>query len=285
LPDQFALFADALALPEGLRYTADFIPEAVERDLIDHVAALPLQPFQFGRYEGKRRIASFGWRYDYSQRRLLPAEPVPGWLAPLIEQVEAFGGPGTRIDQILCTEYEAGVGDEEAMQVEVEAILDRRAIDLGNHPACARQRTGVEARTLAEQHQFVWRAAGVASATAADVDSELLLKRPETALQSADHAGGDARGVPVHSHHGAERLEPEGVRQPLEEFVAAVVMDDCLRDDGPEAGHALGEPRGDASTMQREIGASGPPRHQLVLSSALKGERLSLSFRVRSVIE
>jgi alkylated DNA repair dioxygenase AlkB len=110
LPDQFALFADALALPEGLRYTADFIPEAVERDLIDHVAALPLQPFQFGRYEGKRRIASFGWRYDYSQRRLLPAEPVPGWLAPLIEQVEAFGGPGTRIDQILCTEYEAGVG-------------------------------------------------------------------------------------------------------------------------------------------------------------------------------
>ena len=74
------------------------------------MAALPLQPFQFGQYEGKRRIASFGWRYDYSQRRLLPAEPVPGWLAPLIEQVEAFGSPGTRIDQILCTEYEAGVG-------------------------------------------------------------------------------------------------------------------------------------------------------------------------------
>jgi alkylated DNA repair dioxygenase AlkB len=110
LPDQFALFADAPALPDGLRYAAGFIPEAVERDLIDHVAALPLQPFQFGQYEGKRRIASFGWRYDYSQRRLLPAEPVPGWLAPLIEQVEAFGGPGTRIDQVLCTEYEADVG-------------------------------------------------------------------------------------------------------------------------------------------------------------------------------
>jgi alkylated DNA repair dioxygenase AlkB len=110
LPDQIPLFADAPALPDGLRYAADFILEAVERDLIDHVAALPLQPFQFGQYEGKRRIASFGWRYDYFQRRLLPAEPVPGWLAPLIRQVEAFGGPGTRIDQILCTEYEAGVG-------------------------------------------------------------------------------------------------------------------------------------------------------------------------------
>jgi alkylated DNA repair dioxygenase AlkB len=110
LPDQFALFADAPALPDGLRYAADFIPAAIERHLIDHVAALPLQPFQFGQYEGKRRIASFGWRYDYSQRRLLPAEPVPGWLAPLIEHAEAFGGHGTRIDQVLCTEYEAGVG-------------------------------------------------------------------------------------------------------------------------------------------------------------------------------
>lgn len=110
MPDQFALFADAPALPEGLRYAADFIPEAIERNLIDHVAALPLQPFQFGQYEGKRRVASFGWRYDYSERCLKSAEPIPDWLAPLIDQAEAFGGPQTRIDQVLCTEYEAGVG-------------------------------------------------------------------------------------------------------------------------------------------------------------------------------
>ncbi|MEI9804628.1 MAG: alpha-ketoglutarate-dependent dioxygenase AlkB [Pseudolabrys sp.] len=55
-------------------------------------------------------MASFGWRYDYSLRRLLPAEAIPDWLAPLIEQVEAFGSPGTRIGQVLCTEYETGVG-------------------------------------------------------------------------------------------------------------------------------------------------------------------------------
>jgi alkylated DNA repair dioxygenase AlkB len=110
LPDQFALFADAPATPDGLRYVADFIPEAVERDLIARVAALPLQPFQFGQYECKRRVASFGWRYDYSERRLISADPISDWLAPLIEKVEAFGGPQTRIGQILCTEYEAGTG-------------------------------------------------------------------------------------------------------------------------------------------------------------------------------
>jgi alkylated DNA repair dioxygenase AlkB len=110
LPDQFALFADAPALPEGLLYAADFIQQAVERELIDQVATLPLQPFQFGKYEGKRRVASFGWRYDYLERRLLEAEPIPDWLTPLIGQVEAFGGPKTKIGQILCTEYEAGTG-------------------------------------------------------------------------------------------------------------------------------------------------------------------------------
>ena len=109
MPDQIVLFPDASVL-DGLRYAADFISPAIERELIAHVAALPLQPFEFGQYEGKRRVASFGWRYDYAQRRLLAAEPIPDWLAPLIEQVEVFGGAGTRTGQVLCTEYEAGVG-------------------------------------------------------------------------------------------------------------------------------------------------------------------------------
>jgi alkylated DNA repair dioxygenase AlkB len=110
LLDQFTLFADTPALPEGTRYAMDFISSTVEHELIAKVAALPLRPFQFGQYEGKRRVFSFGWRYDYSQRRLLRTESIPSWLGPLIETVEAFGGKKTRIDQVLCTEYQAGVG-------------------------------------------------------------------------------------------------------------------------------------------------------------------------------
>ena len=69
-----------------------------------------LQPFQFGQYEGKRRVASFGFRYDYAMRRLEEADPIPEWLGSIIEKVEAFGGRGTRIGQVLCTEYDIGVG-------------------------------------------------------------------------------------------------------------------------------------------------------------------------------
>jgi alkylated DNA repair dioxygenase AlkB len=96
--------------PEGLLYAAEFITPSTEQELITRVAALPLQPFQFGQYEGKRRVASFGFRYDYTLRRLQQAEPIPDWLVPLIKQVEAFGGPETRVRQILCTEYDVGVG-------------------------------------------------------------------------------------------------------------------------------------------------------------------------------
>jgi alkylated DNA repair dioxygenase AlkB len=110
LSEQLAFFANASPEPEGLRYAAEFVSPGTEQELIARIAALPLQPFQFGQYEGKRRVVSFGFRYDYTLRRLQEAEPIPDWLGPVIEQVEAFGGPETRIRQVLCTEYDVGVG-------------------------------------------------------------------------------------------------------------------------------------------------------------------------------
>src|SRR5450631_724045 len=110
LSEQFSLFADKLSGPEGLRYAEEFVSPATEKALIGQIAALPLQPFQFGQYEGKRRVASFGFRYDYTMRRLEEADPIPEWVGPIIEKVEAFGGRGTRISQVLCSEYDVGVG-------------------------------------------------------------------------------------------------------------------------------------------------------------------------------
>jgi len=110
LNEQLAFFPQAERSPQGLGHVETFISPEVERELIGHVSALPLQPYQFGVFEGKRRVASFGFRYDYTLQRLQPAEPIPAWLEPLIEQVEEYGGPGTQIAQVLCTEYDVGVG-------------------------------------------------------------------------------------------------------------------------------------------------------------------------------
>ena len=96
--------------PEGLHYAAGFVSPPIEEKLILGIQALPLQPFQFGQFKGKRRVASFGFRYDYALRRLRGADPIPSWLAEIIAEVETFGGPRTRIQQVLCTEYDIGVG-------------------------------------------------------------------------------------------------------------------------------------------------------------------------------
>ena len=110
MTEQLGLFSPTTDSPEGLRYAPEFVSPAIERELIGEISALPLKPFQFGAYEGKRRVASFGFRYDYTLRRLQDAEPIPDWLDPLIVMVEAFGGPSTHVAQVLCTEYDVGVG-------------------------------------------------------------------------------------------------------------------------------------------------------------------------------
>jgi alkylated DNA repair dioxygenase AlkB len=108
---QLALFADRNDGPEGLRYQPEFVSKATEAELIAHLQELPLQPFQFGAYEGKRRVASFGFRYDYALRKLQEADPIPAWLTSIIGAVEKFGDPlAGSVRQILCTEYDVGVG-------------------------------------------------------------------------------------------------------------------------------------------------------------------------------
>jgi alkylated DNA repair dioxygenase AlkB len=108
--EQFALFEVSASQPEGLRYATDFVSPETEQRLISRIRDLPLQPFQFGQFEGKRRVASFGYRYDYELRQLQRSEPIPAWLHEIVTKVEAFGGPETQIRQVLCTEYDVGVG-------------------------------------------------------------------------------------------------------------------------------------------------------------------------------
>jgi alkylated DNA repair dioxygenase AlkB len=110
-PHTLPLWPAEPAGPAGLRYQPDFISSEEERDLIARIRALPLTPFQFGQFEGKRRVAWFGWRYDYSDRKLEQADDPPAWIAPYSARVEAFAGlPSGAVRQLLFTEYDEGVG-------------------------------------------------------------------------------------------------------------------------------------------------------------------------------
>lgn len=83
-PDLFAL------RPEGFRYAADFLSAAEESALLHALAQLEFEPFRFRGFEGRRRVASFGLRYDFNGAGLMSAPPIPGWLRPVRDRAAAL---------------------------------------------------------------------------------------------------------------------------------------------------------------------------------------------------
>ena len=104
-----ALEAPPSALPEGWGYQAGFLSEAEEAGLLAWIAQLPFAPARYKAHEARRRVVSFGGRYDYDDNRLLPAQPVPEALWPLRERVASWGGvPPQQLAHALVAEYAPG---------------------------------------------------------------------------------------------------------------------------------------------------------------------------------
>src|ERR1043165_5183302 len=76
------LFEAASDLPEGLRYAGDALTRAQEAALLAELPRLPFREFEFHGFVGKRRVVSFGYRYDFNGGGLSEADPVPDFLAP-----------------------------------------------------------------------------------------------------------------------------------------------------------------------------------------------------------
>ena len=111
MPEQLGFFAAGPAMPEGLLYVPEAIGTALEADLLGRMPDLPFAPFEFHGYEGKRRVVSFGWRYDFNDRQLQKADDIPPFLLPLRERVAAFAGLApSSFQHVLVTEYALGAG-------------------------------------------------------------------------------------------------------------------------------------------------------------------------------
>lgn len=104
-----ALFDLPPAAPDGFRYRADLISPVEEDELATRLAGLAFEPFQFRGYEGRRRVISFGLRYDFNGPGLTPAEPMPEWLLPVRDRAAAFAGLAPdAFAHVLINEYREG---------------------------------------------------------------------------------------------------------------------------------------------------------------------------------
>jgi alkylated DNA repair dioxygenase AlkB len=110
-PDQPRLFKTDPSLPEGFRYQPDLLSKEEEQDLVRQVEALPFKEFQFQGFLGKRRVVSFGWKYDFNDRKLQKADDMPPFLLPLRRRAAGFAGLApTAFQHVLVTEYSPGAG-------------------------------------------------------------------------------------------------------------------------------------------------------------------------------
>ena len=99
------------SLPEGFKYQPDFLTREEERDLVRQIETLPFKAFEFHGFEGKRRVVSFGWRYDFSDQRLQKAEDMPPFVLPLRGRAAALAGLTPEdFQHVLVAEYSPGAG-------------------------------------------------------------------------------------------------------------------------------------------------------------------------------
>jgi alkylated DNA repair dioxygenase AlkB len=107
--EQLSLLQPVSALPEGLLYREDFVSAAEEAELVSHIAKLELREFEFHGYLGKRRVTSFGLRYDFTDMALHDAAEMPEFLLPLRDRAADFAGLKTEtLANALATEYTPG---------------------------------------------------------------------------------------------------------------------------------------------------------------------------------
>lgn len=96
-------------LPEGFRYQPDLLTPDEEAEIVRDVKELPFRNFEFHGYVGKRRVVSFGWRYDFNDRELTKAADIPEFLVPLRDRAAAFARVSpAELQHALVTEYEPG---------------------------------------------------------------------------------------------------------------------------------------------------------------------------------
>jgi len=96
-------------VPDGFVYRPDFLSRDEEADLATWLGTLPFAAFQFRGYEGRRRVVSYGWQYDFTRSHLLKAEDIPTELQAVRVRAAEFAGHRPEdLQQVLLNEYQPG---------------------------------------------------------------------------------------------------------------------------------------------------------------------------------
>jgi alkylated DNA repair dioxygenase AlkB len=109
LSSQADLFGVEARLPAGFKYREELITAGEEANLVSRIGQMPFAEFEFHGFLGKRRVVSFGSRYDFNEGGLQQADDIPAFLLPVRAQAASFAGfEASELQQVLLTEYRPG---------------------------------------------------------------------------------------------------------------------------------------------------------------------------------
>lgn len=92
---------------DGLRYIPNFITNTEAQVLLQKIDAHPWMT------DLKRRVQHYGWKYDYTARRVdetMRLGALPDWLMELVHKLQQEGHFLKPPDQVIINEYQPGQG-------------------------------------------------------------------------------------------------------------------------------------------------------------------------------
>ncbi|OQP45299.1 hypothetical protein A4H97_32780 [Niastella yeongjuensis] len=96
-------------MPEGFYYYPDFISQAEEQQLMEIIQQIELHAMVFHQYTAKRKVASFGYDYNFSTRKITKGISIPETFNWIIDRVsEQLMVSRDQIAELLVTEYPVG---------------------------------------------------------------------------------------------------------------------------------------------------------------------------------
>jgi alkylated DNA repair dioxygenase AlkB len=95
---------------EGFAYEPEFLSVDEEQLLLELIRSLPLTNAQYKEFRAKRRVVSYGGKYDYNTNQLDAAASIPEFLHPLRARVAEWAGCAPEnFTHALVAEYAEGV--------------------------------------------------------------------------------------------------------------------------------------------------------------------------------
>ena len=90
-------------------YQPGLLGQAQENQLLTIIRSLPLEEAEYREWRARRRIVSYGGRYDFTHRELGVAPPIPEFLHPLRTQLASWAGIAVEsIHHAVIAEYRPG---------------------------------------------------------------------------------------------------------------------------------------------------------------------------------